>query len=464
MTPPDDAVTPVKQAVNAELASLPTGEGSTEVFDDLNRALLHRAALDDQVRGRRQERARELHALVEAITPGAPEHPDELLELLWSQAPSLNTAAASDPRTAEKLRAIASLLVETDLVEVAPGPSEKARDDSTLYRAATTPSVTEAQLMACLREHAVPGAEVHEISDLHVLSGGFSKEMLAVTIRRSHGSEELVIRKVASGRTAATLSGEYTALNFAWAGGVPVAEPLWLDGTALGSPAFATRRARGRCLGDVWGPSEPVGREAGNAIASALARLHSLDTDQLSATPLPPMATNAQIAASLDEREEVLQDVSSPAAPFAALFALVLGWLRARTPADVVRPVLVHGDFGLHNLLLEESAVTAVLDWERAHVGHAAEDLTYLRPSIEPVLPWQDFLDAYQRAGGEAPATDHLDFYAVWHDLWRGVSAYRMRSKFISDPTRISDAMAGLLMSPRFLLRAAHSAFGLPVR
>jgi aminoglycoside phosphotransferase (APT) family kinase protein len=41
--------------------------------------------------------------------------------------------------------------------------------------------------------------------------------------------------------------------------------------------------------------------------------------------------------------------------------------------------VLVHGDFGPQNMLIDPAAgrVTAVLDWESAHVGQPVEDLAW---------------------------------------------------------------------------------------
>lgn len=457
-----DAVTSVEQALAAELAAVPAGSEQAEAAEELGAALLRRASLDDQVAQRRDRHAAELHARIEAVLPGATGAVDTLLEALSSNADALSVRALSDPDVAETLRGIASVLVETELPEVAPHRSGNAtRDESTAYRAAAAPSVTEEQLLACLRAQSGPGVTIHRITGLRMLSGGFSKEMLAATVEHSEGSDDIVIRKVAAGRTAHTLSGEFAVLAFAWQGGVPVAEPLWLDEQALGTPAFATRKAAGGCLGDVWGPTGPVDREAGTAIAAALARLHSLDTAGLTDAPLPPMVTRREIIAAIEERRDVLDAVSTPSTPFATMFALVLGWLRAHAPADVRDPVLVHGDFGLHNLLLDGAELTAVLDWERAHLGHPAEDLTYLRPSIEPVLGWEGFLGAYQAAGGKPPDADRLTFYTVWHDVWRGISAYRMRAKFLADPSRISDAMAGLLMSPRFLLRAVRTAFHL---
>jgi aminoglycoside phosphotransferase (APT) family kinase protein len=52
-------------------------------------------------------------------------------------------------------------------------------------------------------------------------------------------------------------------------------------------------------------------------------------------------------------------------------------------PADIIEllpgsgDVLVHGDFGPQNLLLDGPRVTALLDWEFAHVGSRIEDLAW---------------------------------------------------------------------------------------
>jgi hypothetical protein len=58
--------------------------------------------------------------------------------------------------------------------------------------------------------------------------------------------------------------------------------------------------------------------------------------------------------------------------------------------------VLVHGDFGPQNLLLDEDTAepTALLDWEFAHVGHPVEDIAWAEwivrmhhPHLVPALP-----------------------------------------------------------------------------
>lgn len=69
--------------------------------------------------------------------------------------------------------------------------------------------------------------------------------------------------------------------------------------------------------------------------------------------------------------------------------------------------VLVHGDFGPNNVLIdpETFAVTALLDWEFAHLGDAIEDLAWCEWIVRTHHPdhvdaLADFFDAY---GGHLP-------------------------------------------------------------
>jgi aminoglycoside phosphotransferase (APT) family kinase protein len=52
-------------------------------------------------------------------------------------------------------------------------------------------------------------------------------------------------------------------------------------------------------------------------------------------------------------------------------------WLRSRVPADEQRGV-VHGDFRVGNVLVDDGRLTAILDWELAYVGDVRFDLGYL--------------------------------------------------------------------------------------
>ena len=83
---------------------------------------------------------------------------------------------------------------------------------------------------------------------------------------------------------------------------------------------------------------------------------------------------------------------------------------------------VVHGDFSLRNLLLnEDDSLSSVLDWELAHVGHPAEDLGYMRLTVEAVMPWQRFDAMYREAGGCATTREQISYFDVW-GLYRNLA------------------------------------------
>jgi len=102
-----------------------------------------------------------------------------------------------------------------------------------------------------------------------------------------------------------------------------------------------------------------------------------------------------------------------PSATLAAGFA----WLLDNIPANIDQLSIVHGDIGFHNAMVHENRLVALLDWEFFHLGDATEDLSYCRPMIEPLLPWDDFIGAYRDAGGHEYRPQNAAFF----DLWRSV-------------------------------------------
>src|SRR5271166_2473222 len=79
------------------------------------------------------------------------------------------------------------------------------------------------------------------------------------------------------------------------------------------------------------------------------------------------------------------------------------------------RGVLVHGDFGPNNVLLDARArdVTAVLDWEWTHVGAPVEDLAWCEFIVRMHHPTNlRALDSFYGAYGSRPA---------WADLHQSI-------------------------------------------
>lgn len=92
-------------------------------------------------------------------------------------------------------------------------------------------------------------------------------------------------------------------------------------------------------------------------------------------------------------------------------------WQLANIPARIDRISIVHGDIGFHNTLIEGDQMTALLDWEFAHLGDISEDLSYCRPFLEAINGWELFLDAYQDAGGAEYHPENAQFFNVWRSV-----------------------------------------------
>jgi aminoglycoside phosphotransferase (APT) family kinase protein len=251
------------------------------------------------------------------------------------------------------------------------------------------------------------------ISEPAPLAGGASRALYGFDARLADGALELVLLV-----TKGTARQESEALRAAFAAGVPVAEPLWLTDD---ENAIVMRRLAGEAIGPRILRRErfAAAREGLLAeLAGALAAIHSLPPAELPAADRREGAAGAidDIATELWAYED----------PHPAL-ELGIRWLRRRLPPP--RPAtVVHGDFRLGNMLVDERGLVAVLDWELVHVGDPVEDLGWLcgrawRYGHEE-LPAaglgsrEELLAAYRAAGGIEVSLEELRF-------WEGVAALR---------------------------------------
>lgn len=107
------------------------------------------------------------------------------------------------------------------------------------------------------------------------------------------------------------------------------------------------------------------------------------------------------------------------------LVALVERWLREHTPQHTDL-VIVHGDYRTGNYLFNEEtrSITAILDWELAHVGDYHEDLGWVvqrmystvedgRRLVTGLMPREDFLASYEASSGRSVSPASLHYYEV---------------------------------------------------
>jgi aminoglycoside phosphotransferase (APT) family kinase protein len=456
----------VNAALQRELAASGADSAMSAHLLQAADALLHSAVLEDLAGYRREQAAPSLHQLCEkaAAALGAPgEEGADPFSTVERLAEGLTGSA--DATSRHLLVEIVRLLAGTDLPELgrASSPEREAAAVAAmdwLGREVQSASSRErVQAYFAAGQHPRAG---HEVREVRQLAGGFSKTTLLVVLAAEGRTEDVVIRQVQPGRDAGGLAAEYGVLRLAWQSGVPAPEPLWLEpgDNPLGGPFFVTRKAPGTNRGDVFGPRPGTEPEVALHLARALARLHAVEPGRVAQTPVPPMGSRAEILARIGEQEAKLH---TAAASFThrplPLNALLFAWLRQRASDHDVRPVLLHGDPGFHNLLVHDGRVSALLDWERSLVGDPAQDLAYVRSHVERVIEWPVFLDAYCAAGGIAPSDDRLRYYAVWHDTWRYIGSFRGVARLHGEHAALLEAVTGLLHAPRFLLSALRTAF-----
>ena len=91
-------------------------------------------------------------------------------------------------------------------------------------------------------------------------------------------------------------------------------------------------------------------------------------------------------------------------------------WLQREAPGSASRTSLCHGDAGPGNFLYADRAVTAMLDWEFAHVGDPHDDLAWVAVRnhlLGRPMALADAYPAWQQVTGLAIEPERLEYYRV---------------------------------------------------
>ena len=162
--------------------------------------------------------------------------------------------------------------------------------------------------------------------------------------------------------------------------------------------AMLTERAPGRA--DYRRLADPGQRVAVvQDFVAALASLHRLDIAGLGLEGHVPGLT---IAEAVQREIDVWRAMYRETGHDDPLIDLALSWLDTNLPRPDERPVLAHGDAGPGNFLFEGGRMTALLDWELAHIGDPMEDLAWfsMRCVMEPVPDFAERVREYERLAG----------------------------------------------------------------
>ena len=278
-----------------------------------------------------------------------------------------------------------------------------------------------------------------ELSNLKRLSGGASQETWSFDadgagfiVRRAPGGTAPV-----SGSQAIGLEAEAAVIRAARAHGVPAPEIVRVcePGDGLGV-AYVMRRLRGETIArkilrdDAYATARArLTAQCGNAVAR-------IQSTQFGSLPV------LDAAAQLSLYEALFRSFDAPR----PVFELALATLRERLPAPAAS-VLVHGDFRLGNLMVDETGLVAALDWELAHLGDPAEDLGWMcTPSwrfgeldreVGGFGYLAELIGAYHTAGGdEAVTMGRVRFWMQLGSLKWGIMCLIMFRAFDSGADR----------------------------
>jgi aminoglycoside phosphotransferase (APT) family kinase protein len=222
-----------------------------------------------------------------------------------------------------------------------------------------------------------------------LLPGGASKEAWAVDA----GGRELLIRRAAGGvihQGTLSLEHEFEVLRAAHEAGVRVPEPIAYLGQLDGREAFVMARVHGETIGRRIVKSPPPGLDL--QLAEELARIHAIPPERLS------------FLEQNDPIERFYAELDSVGEPHPAI-ELGLHWVKERLPRHR-EPVVLHGDWRVGNVMVDERGLVAVLDWEFAHLGDPVEDLAW-----PLVRAWRFGADE-RRLGGIGDVEPYLERYA----------------------------------------------------
>jgi aminoglycoside phosphotransferase (APT) family kinase protein len=289
------------------------------------------------------------------------------------------------------------------------------------------------QLRDGLRE--VLGAD--SIESLRRLTGGASRE----TWMFSADGQDLVLQRVRKG-TPGGLRAEPTVLAAAHVRGVPVPE-LVVDGSdsdALDRPFMIVKAVVGETIARKIQRDEVFAR-ARHALTSQLgqaaAALHTIDPSSV-----PGLVDDDQI----ERFKTVLDDMGEPH----PVFEIAFRWLeRNRPPAGERR--VVHGDFRLGNIMVNEEGLVAILDWELAHLGDPMEDLGWLcvrawrfggEQPVAGIGSLQELFDAYESASGIRPDPDVVRWWQILGTLKWGIMCINQANAHLSGMARSHELAA----------------------
>jgi aminoglycoside phosphotransferase (APT) family kinase protein len=216
------------------------------------------------------------------------------------------------------------------------------------------------------------GVDSARITDLRPLAGGYSQLSYRFAVVRGDDRREYVLRTDRAASASLTRTdrrAEWETLRFLAAAGAPVPAPRWADqnGSELGALSIVSDFVPARNMLELARAGSHSGVELALRLAEAAASVHAI-------TPPPTLPRPADWESYVDSQIASWRALEATHTERLPIVRYLAAWLDRNRPAPTGF-TLVHGEFGLPNVLMDASGRTTVVDWEYAHVGDPRADL-----------------------------------------------------------------------------------------
>lgn len=283
-----------------------------------------------------------------------------------------------------------------------------------------------------------PGYAEARILNVDRLSGGASKEQFGFHVERPDAPTEHMVMRMDPLESVVETSREreFQAMR-AFAGRIPVPRAIWLDadGSRLSAPTIITSfvggvtRPRSAPAGNVSGLGLNIGpewrREIGDQFLRHLVEIHRLDwrDGTLPAYSVPNADPGQAARRQIDWWTRVWLEDAVHANP---MLAVIEGWLRDNIP-PCDDYIFCHNDYRSGNYLIHEDQrrISAILDWEMAHLGDFHDDVAGVVVKVlghldekgqflvSGLMTRQEFLDRYAQASGRTIDGRKIYYYEI---------------------------------------------------
>lgn len=350
--------------------------------------------------------------------------------------------------------------VERTIDECLTRKLERRRGDD--YALPALPELTD-RLSRWLQDEIRSSARAE---NLKRIPGGGSKEMFFFDLVDGEDRQRRVLRMNPGESIVETHRLREFQVMKAMQGIVPVPEMICVDadGGRLGQSALvcgfvsgvakSKRPVRGGNVSGI-GVGFPAELRAPlfTQFVDHLAAIHGFDwrAAEFSALDAPTPGTTEAVLWNLNSWRRIWEEDSLEDHP---VITLAAQWLAAHAPVcDDVR--LVHNDYRNGNFLFDDdnADITAILDWEMAHLADVHEDLAWVlfpgfasadengTPLVCGLAPREAFLERYQAASGITPDPARLAYYEIFNTFKLAVLGTASNARAAADRQSHLDVM-----------------------